>query len=84
MAKNKIRKERCGVNSTVTLRPITRKELATKIKVTEVTIRMWETGKTRIPDYGLVRLAEFFGCSIDYLLGRTDIRILNKTGGENT
>ena len=35
---------------------------------------------TSCPDFdGLVFLADYFGVSIDYLLGRTDCREMNKT-----
>ncbi len=35
---------------------------------------------TSCPDFdGLVFLADYFGVSIDYLLGRTDYREMNKT-----
>lgn len=47
------------------------KDLANAIGVSRQAITMWETGK-RVPDADLLeRLADFFGCSIDYLLGRT-------------
>lgn len=48
---------------------ITMKELGTKIGVAESTISQYETGK-RQPDYEtLLKISEFFGVSVDYLLG---------------
>lgn len=49
-------------------------ELAEKLGVSQQTISKYERG-TREPDNEtLVKLAEIFNCSIDYLLGKTDIR----------
>ena len=54
-------------------RDIKQSELAEATGINQQTISNYETGKT-IPDaYALVRLADFFGVSIDYLLGRIDI-----------
>ncbi len=51
---------------------ITQNELAKKLQITQQAIGYYETGK-RQPDYAsLEKLADFFDCSIDYLLGRTD------------
>ena len=48
-------------------------ELAEATGINQQTISNYETGKT-IPDaYALVQLADFFGVSIDYLVGRVDI-----------
>ena len=49
---------------------ITMKELGSEIGVAESTISQYETGK-RQPDYEtLIDIADFFGVSVDYLLGR--------------
>ena len=46
------------------------KELGATIGVAESTISQYETGK-RQPDYEtLLRLSEYFGVSVDYLLGK--------------
>lgn len=53
-------------------RDITQKQLADIIGVTDAAIGMWERGK-RIPDtFTLQRLADYFGVTVDYLLGRTE------------
>lgn len=45
------------------------KELAKELDVLEATISMWETGK-RVPYSDmLIKLANFFDVSVDYLLG---------------
>jgi len=49
------------------------KELAAKIDVAISTLASWESGY-RIPELGKAEaLADYFRCSVDYLLGRTDI-----------
>lgn len=51
---------------------ITQKELAKLFKIAESTVSMYERGE-REPNFEIVnKLANFFGVSIDYLLGRTD------------
>lgn len=48
---------------------ITMKELGEKIGVAESTISQYETGK-RQPDYEtLLKLGEYFGVTVDFLLG---------------
>ena len=50
-------------------------DLAAKTGIDQRTISNYETGKT-IPDaYALIRFADFFEVSIDYLVCRTDIDI---------
>ena len=47
-------------------------ELGKKFGAAQNTVSQWERG-TREPDYEMLQaLAEFFGASTDYLLGRTD------------
>ncbi|MGB9860559.1 MAG: helix-turn-helix domain-containing protein [Moorellaceae bacterium] len=51
---------------------IGRDELAKALKLSYWAIAKYETGE-RTPDpETLQRLADFFGCSVDYLLGRTN------------
>lgn len=53
---------------------LSQKELGNIFSLSKQTISGYENG-TRNPDHGtLQKLAEFFNCSVDYLLGRTDIR----------
>ncbi len=48
-------------------------DLAKATGIDQRTISNYETGKT-IPDaFALIQLADFFGVSIDYLVGRVDI-----------
>ena len=48
------------------------KDLAQLLQCTQVCYSNYETGKRDIPTETLIRLAEFYHTSIDYLLGRTD------------
>ena len=49
------------------------KELGKKFGLAESTISGYEN-EAREPDFEtLVKFADFFDCSIDYLLGRTDV-----------
>ena len=50
-------------------------DLAKATGIDQRTISNYETGKTSPDAYSLVRLADFFNVSIDYLLCRTDIDI---------
>lgn len=54
-------------------RKLTQAELGKHINVSKVSISGYENGE-RTPDTdNLARLADFFGVTIDYLLGRSDI-----------
>lgn len=56
---------------------ITQRELAEKINVTEVTISRYLSGE-RSPRIEIVsKIAEFFGVSIDYLLGKQKTSTMN-------
>lgn len=55
-------------------RGLSPKEAAKAAGVTEKTYRRYEEGIGRIRIPCMVNLAEFYQCSIDYLLGRTEIR----------
>lgn len=59
---------------------LTQQELAMKININHLTYRGYENCKSDIPIVYLVRLADEFGVSMDYLTGRTD----NKTGSTPT
>ena len=53
---------------------LTQKELAAAIKVSNGCIAMIETGKNDPTANTLLKYADFFQCSTDYLLGREDNR----------
>jgi len=55
-------------------RDISQLELARRLKLSNSTISQYET-KGRLPEPRILEmLADFFGVSVDYLLGRTDVR----------
>jgi len=51
---------------------LSQKQIATHLKVAQNTFSQYETGERNIPNEVLVKLAVFYGTSIDYLLGLTD------------
>lgn len=53
-------------------RNLTQKEIAVKLGLTAHNIGDWERGKAEPSAFWLTKLADFFECSIDYLLGRED------------
>ena len=53
---------------------ITQDELAKLMNVHKGSISNWENGYRFPEEKILLKLAELYDCSIDYLLGRTDIR----------
>ncbi|MBO8128970.1 MAG: helix-turn-helix transcriptional regulator [Peptococcaceae bacterium] len=55
-----------------TKKGLSQRELAKLIKIAPSTLAMYEVGK-REPDYNtLEKIADFYGVTTDYLLGRTD------------
>lgn len=47
------------------------------IGIDQRTLSNYETGKTNPDSFALIKLADFFGVSTDYLLGRTNNNTLN-------
>ena len=62
---NRIRELRENMN----LRQI---DVARETGIDQKTLSNYETGKTNPDSYALIRLADFFDVSIDYLLGETN------------
>ena len=52
-------------------RDMRQSDLATATGIDQRTISNYETGKTSPDSYALIKLADFFDVSIDYLVGRT-------------
>lgn len=48
------------------------RDLAEYLRCTQVSYSHYELGKRDIPTDVLIRLAEFYHTSVDYILGRTD------------
>lgn len=49
-------------------------DVAKATGIDQKTLSNYETGKTNPDSYSLIRLADFFHVSIDYLVGRIDSR----------
>ena len=43
-----------------------------KTKISETTLLNWESGRNKPSFEGVVKLAEIYGCSLDYLAGKED------------
>ena len=48
-------------------------DLAKLLNVSQTTYSRYESGTLDIPTTALIKLSEFYGVSVDYLLGRTDV-----------
>lgn len=64
MIQNRLKEQR-------SIKKISQRNLAEMIGVSQQTIGSWETGRTEPDQVSLNKLADFFGVSTDYLLGRT-------------
>ena len=53
---------------------LTQEELAQKIGYTRTAISAWEIGRNEPSNADTIKLAEYFGVSTDFLLGKSDIR----------
>ena len=52
----------------------TQKEVADYLNCSQVAYSYYEIGRRDIPTTTLVRLAKYYECSTDYLLGLTDVK----------
>lgn len=53
---------------------LTQEQLAERVGVNECSVRRWEKDPTNIRVSKLLELSNLFGCSTDYLLGRSPDR----------
>lgn len=53
---------------------LTQEELAKKIGYTRTAVSAWEIGRNEPSNADTIKLAEYFGVTTDYLLGKTDVR----------
>lgn len=51
---------------------LTQKEVADDLEIGTSTLSQYETGKREPDNSTLVKIADYFNCSVDYLLGRVD------------
>lgn len=52
-------------------------DVAEKTGIDQRTLSNYETGKTNPDSYAIIKLAEFYGVSCDYLLGVSDFNVTN-------
>lgn len=57
---------------------VTQKCIANHLGITEVSMQRFEYGTSRPKLDNLIVLADYFGVSLDYLVGRTDNPAINK------
>ncbi len=53
-------------------------DVANATGIDQKTLSNYETGKTNPDSYSLIKLADFYNTSIDYLVGRTEHETNNK------
>lgn len=53
-------------------RDLTQKQIAQMLGMSQTGYSKYETGENDIPTQILIKLADIYGTSTDYLLGRTD------------
>lgn len=53
-------------------RDLTQKQIAQLLGMSQTGYSKYETGENDIPTAVLIKLADFYGTTTDYLLGRTD------------
>lgn len=56
------------------MRDLTQEQFAKELGVATKTAQKWEYGEINLPATTLCRIADFFDCSTDWLLGRTNLR----------
>jgi transcriptional regulator with XRE-family HTH domain len=49
--------------------------LAEALGTTRDSVKKYESGETAIRSTMLIKMADYFGCSLDYLMGRTEERL---------
>jgi transcriptional regulator with XRE-family HTH domain len=54
-------------------RDLSQRELAEILHMSQTGYSKYETGENDIPTHVLIKLADFYHTSVDYLLGRTNV-----------
>lgn len=65
-------------NQLLQTRCISAYKLSRDTGITQGMISYWKCGERLPSAENLIRLADYFDCSVDYLLGRTDKREVNR------
>lgn len=58
-----------NINAEIARVGMTKTDFAQKIGVSYYTFKSWQAGKSEIPATKLMKMADIFGCTTDYLLG---------------
>lgn len=66
--------EFCIIDSERVKHKMSFQDLADFLKVSRRTLQNWKNGISEIPLSKLIKMAELWNCSVDYLLGLTDER----------
>ena len=53
-------------------RDLTQRQIAEMLGMSQTGYSKYETGENDIPTHILIKLADFYGTSTDYILGRTE------------
>lgn len=53
---------------------LTQKQIADMLGMSQTGYSKYETGENDIPTQILIKLAEFYNTSVDYILGRTNVK----------
>lgn len=56
---------------------IKQRELSEYLGIAQNTYSQYENGKIDLPVDILIKLADFYSVSVDYILGRTDVKQIN-------
>jgi ribosome-binding protein aMBF1 (putative translation factor) len=59
---------------------LTQEEVSEKIEANALTYKGYENCRSDVPTVYLVRIADFYGVSVDYLVGRTDRKEESSSG----
>lgn len=57
---------------------MTQSDIASLLKVSQATYSPYESGAPDVPSTSLVKLADFYKVSVDYILGRMDRKETNR------
>ena len=53
---------------------LSQKQVAQMLGMSQTGYSKYETGENDIPTHILIKLADFYGTSVDYLLGRVNVK----------
>lgn len=63
---------------------MSQKYVAVTLGIAGPSVSNWESGKTKPSSENLMQMADLYGVSVDYLLGRTDIPNIYEAMGKET